>query len=104
MNPGTNVTITTPPFCGISARTSSGTFRGTSQRARADECEKMTGARVTRSASCIVAGATCDRSTSMPSRFISRTTSSPNAVSPSCSGCAPAASAHGRLALCVSVM
>ena len=36
--------MTTPPFCGSSRRMSSGTLRGTSVSARADECEKMTGA------------------------------------------------------------
>ena len=46
----------------------------------------MTGASVTSSASPIVSGDTCERSTSMPSRFISRTTSSPNCVSPPCFG------------------
>ena len=44
----TNVTITTPPFRGSSRRMLSGTFRGTSQTALAEECEKMTGASVMR--------------------------------------------------------
>jgi hypothetical protein len=39
----------------------------------------------------------------MPSRFISRTTCSPNGVSPSCSGLSVAESAHGVLRLWVSV-
>jgi hypothetical protein len=82
MNPGTKVTITTPPFVFSRRRIESGTFRGTSAIARAEEWEKITGASVTFSASLIVAGDTCERSTSMPSLFISRTTSSPNAVSP----------------------
>jgi hypothetical protein len=69
----TNVTITTPPFCGNFCKISSGTLRGTLQTARADECEKITGACATRNASLIVLGAACERSTSMPSRFISRT-------------------------------
>ncbi len=42
----------------------------------------MTGASLTASAACIVSGDTWLRSTSMPSRFISRTTSPPNGVSP----------------------
>ena len=46
MKPGTNVTITTPPFFATSCRTLSGTLRGTLQIARADECEKITGASV----------------------------------------------------------
>ena len=73
-------------------RRSSAAARGSSRArcaarstsARADECEKITGASVTSSASLIVAGDTCERSTSMPSRFISRTTSSPNGVRPPC--------------------
>ena len=43
----------------------------------------MTGASLTRRASSMVAGETWERSTSMPSRFISRTTSSPKRVRPS---------------------
>ena len=74
---------------------SSGTLRGTSVSARADECEKITGAVVTRSASSIVAGDMWLRSTSMPSRFISRTTSSPNGDRPSSFGVSVAESAHG---------
>jgi hypothetical protein len=48
------------------------------------ECEKMTGASVTSSASFIVSAETCEMSTSIPSRFISCTTSSPNFVRPPC--------------------
>ena len=81
-NEVTNVTITTPPLRGSSARMESGTLRGWSTIARAEECEKITGASLTRRASLIVPGETCDRSTSMPSRFISRTTSRPNGVRP----------------------
>jgi hypothetical protein len=58
MNPGTKVTITMPPLAGTWRRMSSGTFRGTSVSARADECEKITGAAETRMASAIVAGDT----------------------------------------------
>ena len=104
MKPGTNVTITTPPFFFTSSSTSSGTLRGTSQIARADECEKITGASATRNASRMVSGETWLRSTSIPSRFISRTTSSPNVVSPPDLATSPAASAHGSVTLCVSVM
>ena len=78
MKPGTKVTITTPPFFGSWRSTASGTLRGTSATARADECEKITGAADTRSTSSIVSGETWLRSTSIPSQFISRTTSSPN--------------------------
>jgi hypothetical protein len=46
----------------------------------------MTGAAVTSRTSCMVPGETWEMSTSIPSRFISRTTSSPNALRPSSSG------------------
>ena len=52
----------------------------------------------------MVSGETWLRSTSIPSRFISRTTSSPNAESPPDRATSPAASAHGSVTLCVSVM
>ena len=52
---------------GSSASTSSGMLRGWSHTARAEECEKITGASLTRSASRMVDAATCERSTSMPS-------------------------------------
>ncbi len=80
--PGTKVTMTTPPFSGRRRSTSSGTLRGWSVTARADEWEKITGASVTSRTSCIVSGDVWDRSTSMPRRFISRITSRPNRVSP----------------------
>jgi len=57
-----------------SLRTWSGTLRELLQSACADECEKITGARLMRSASNIVGTDTWDKSTIMPSRFISRTT------------------------------
>ena len=101
---GRKVTITTPPFPVTRRSTSSGTLRGTSVSARADECEKITGASLTRSASSIVSGDTCDRSTSIPSQFISRTTASPKAVSPPCCGGDAAQSAHEVCTLWVSVM
>ena len=64
----------------------------------------MTGALVTRSACRIVSAETCDRSTSMPIRFISRTTSSPNEFIPPSTGSSVAESAQETLLLCVSVM
>ena len=104
MNDGTKVTITTPPFFGSSRSTSSGTLRGTSHRARAEECEKITGASLTRIASFMASGDTWDRSTSMPSQFISRTTASPNFDRPPTLAAPVAESAHARLSLCVRVM
>jgi hypothetical protein len=93
------------PSLPVSVRsTSSGTFRGTSQTARADEWLKITGALVTRSACRIVSAETCDRSTSMPIRFISRTTSSPKSLSPPSTGTSVAESAQETLSLWVSVM
>ena len=65
-NFGTNVAIATPPLAGSRSSTSSGMLRGWSQTARAEECEKITGAALTRSASRMVSAATCERSTSMP--------------------------------------
>ena len=79
---GTKVTMTTPPLAGSRSSTSSGTLRGESQSAYALLCEKMTGAVATCSASRIVSGEVCERSTSMPARFISLTTSRPKAVKP----------------------
>ena len=92
-----------PPLAGSRDSTSSGTLRGWSHSARALECEKMTGACAASRAAVIVAGATCDRSTSMPRRCISRTTSRPKAVSPPAAGSSVAESAHGTLRLWVSV-
>ena len=104
VNCGTNDTMTTPPFLGSSLRIASGTLRGWPQSARVDEWEKMTGARVTRRTSSMVSSETWLRSASMPRRFISRITSSPNAVRPPCSGVSVAESAHGVFFECVSVM
>ncbi len=102
--PATKVTITTPPLAGTRRRTSSGTFRGTSQRARVEEWEKMTGASLASRASCMVDGATCERSTSIPIRFISRTTSRPKAERPSWRGASVAESAQSLVLLWVRVM
>ena len=102
--PGTKVTITTPPFCGSRRRTSSGTLRGWASSARAEEWEKTTGAAAASSASCIVSAETCERSTSMPRRFISRTTSSPKGESPPCFGASVAESAQAVFLEWVIVM
>jgi len=56
-------------------RTSSWTLRAWLHLAHAEEWLKMTGARVIFNVSIMVVLATCERSTSMPSRFISRITS-----------------------------
>ncbi len=63
----------------------------------------MMGADVTASASRIVSADTCEQSTSIPRRFISRTTSRPKSESPPSTGSSVAESAHGTLSLCVSV-
>ena len=57
-----------------------------------------------RIASRIVSGETCEMSTSIPSSFIVRTTSSPNSDSPSCRGSSVAESAQESVSECVSVM
>ena len=101
---GMKFTITTPPFLPMRASTSSGTLRTWSLTARALECEKITGASLTSRASCIAFGETCAMSTSMPSRFISRTTSLPNGVRPLCTGLSVAESAQSVFLVCVSVM
>jgi len=84
--------------------TSSGTLRGWSSSARALECEKITGACVVSSAAFMVSGDTWERSTSMPSRFISCTTARPNGVSPRCTGLSVAESAQSVFLPWVSVM
>jgi len=101
---GTKVTMTTPPFSASRRRTSSGTLRGLAVTANAEEWEKMTGASDSSSAWCIVRGETWERSTSMPSRFISRITRRPNAVNPPCAGWSVAESAHAVLLPWVKVM
>ncbi len=93
----------TPPFAASEPSTSSGTLRGWSHSARAEECENRIGDLLTRRAERIVSGETWEQSTSMPRRFISRTTSSPNAVSPPTAGTSVAESAQGMLWLCVRV-
>ncbi len=104
MNFGTNVAIATPPLAGSCASTSSGMLRGWSHIASEDEWEKITGAAETARASRIVVAATCERSTSMPMRFISRTTSRPKSLRPPWRGSSVAESAQSIVSLCVSVM
>ena len=94
----------TPPFPGSASSTSSGTLRGTSHSALAEEWLKTTGRVDTRNACRMVSAETCDRSTSTPMRFISRTTCSPKSFSPPSTGSSVAESAHGTLSLWVSVM
>ncbi|BEL12081.1 hypothetical protein Q0Z83_102720 [Actinoplanes sichuanensis] len=93
-NDGTNVTMHTPPLPRSRVSTSSGTLRGCPQSARADEWLKITGRVVTARASCMVVSATCDRSTSMPIRFISVITVRPKSLSPPSRGVSVALSAH----------
>ena len=103
-NPDRNTAMTIPPLAGTLRRISSGTLRGWSVTARAPECEKITGASATSSAAAIVVAATWLRSTSIPSRFISRTTSRPNRVSPPWRGASVAASAQRVVFQWVRVM
>ncbi|MNR03384.1 hypothetical protein D3C85_1192740 [compost metagenome] len=104
MKPGTNVTMTMPPLAGIWRSTASGTLRGWAVTARADECEKITGAVETRMASVMVSSETWLRSTIMPMRFISLTTCSPNGDRPPHLGASVALSAQVVVLEWVSVM
>ena len=83
--------------------TSSGTLRGWSTRAYAEEWEKITGAVETSSASRIVSALTWERSTIMPSRFISATTPRPKSLSPPSTRSSVAESAQATLSLWVRV-
>src|SRR6478672_7420637 len=65
-NFGTNVTMQTPPLPASRASTSSGTLRGWSQTALAEECENTTGTLETSSACLITSALTWLRSTSIP--------------------------------------
>ena len=94
----------TPPCPASVVSTSSGTLRGWSQTARAELWLKIAGAAATARASRIVSAETWERSTSMPIRFISRTTSRPRSLSPRSTGSSVAESAHGTFWLWVSVM
>src|SRR6266478_2014780 len=75
-------TCTTPPFLASATIISSVMLRGTFDNARQDECEANGGAALTSNASQKVLSATCEMSTSMPSRFISSTTCLPKSVRP----------------------
>ena len=94
----------TPPFRGRRRRIASGKFRVTSVSARQDEWEEMSGAADTSSAWPMISGEVWARSTSMPSRFISRTTSLPKAVSPPWRRTSLQESAQSSVTLWVSVM
>ena len=103
-NFGTKVTMHTPPPRAIDSSTSSGALRGLSVTARAELWLKITGASLDLERVAHRVGAT--RGTgrpSSPSRFISRTTSRPKAVSPPATGRSVAESAHGVFALWVRV-
>ena len=67
-----------PPLSASRASTSSGTLRGWSHTAYAEEWLKITGAVAVSRVSRMTSWLTWERSTSMPIRFISRTTSRPN--------------------------
>ena len=99
----TKVTMHRPPLAGSLPRIASGTLRGTSHTARADEWLKMIGAAEVSRASAIVAGDTCEQSTSIPMRFISRTTSRPKGARPPWRGASVAESAQSVVALWVRV-
>ena len=76
--------MTTPPFAATALICSSVMLRGMFESARQEECDAKTGAFETARTSAIVSSETCETSTSMPSRFISRTTSRPKSVRPPC--------------------
>ena len=82
----------------------SGKFRVTSVSARQDEWEEISGATETSRACAMTSGEVWARSTSMPSRFISRTTSRPKSVSPPWRRTSLQESAQSRVTLWVSVM
>ncbi len=94
----------TPRLSRRDSSTSSGALRGLSATARAEEWLKIAGTSATRRASRIVSAETWERSTSMPIRFISRTTSTPKGDRPPSTGTSVPESAHGTLLLWVSVM
>ena len=94
----------TPPFFGRRRRMASGKFRVTSVSARQDEWDEIRGASETSSAWAMTSGDVWARSTSMPRRFISRTTSRPKSVSPPCWRTSLQESAQSSVTLWVSVM
>ena len=98
------LTITMPPFRATASSISSLMFRGLSTKARADEWEAMKGARVAFKASQNVSSEAWETSTIIPRRFISRTTSRPNSVSPPWRGSSLEESAQPLVLLHVSVM
>ena len=102
-NSGTKVTMQTPPLAGSAASTSSGTLRGVSHRGLGRRVAEDHGGVGRVEGRRIVVAATWLRSTIIPRRFISRTTSRPNSVSPPTRGASVAESAHGVLSLCVRV-
>ena len=104
MKGSTKFTMITPPFSPTAAARSSGMLRGCGVKRRDEECDRTTGASVTRSTSHAVESEAWEISTNMPSRFISLTISSPKRVSPPCSSESVAASAQAVLRECVSVM
>jgi hypothetical protein len=104
MNGSTKFTMITPPFSPTAAARSSGMLRRWGEKRREEECDRITGASVTRSTSQAMESEAWERSTNMPSLFISLTTSSPKRVSPPCSSESVAASAQSVLRECVRVM
>ncbi len=86
-----------PPLVVSRRNTSSGTLRSTSHSARADEWLNITGSVLVSSAWCITSVATCERSTIMPMRFISRTTVRPKSFIPPSTRSSVAESAHDVL-------
>ena len=88
-------TITTPSRCPTPVptcrSTSSGTFRGISRSARAEEWLHITGARDILSAASAVSSDVCERSTRTPRRLSSLTRVSPNGLC-------------GRVASCSAVL
>jgi hypothetical protein len=76
--------ITTPPPAATRRICSSVRLRGMAESARQDECDAKTGAREVSKTSAMVSSETCEMSTIMPIRFISRTTARPKSVRPPC--------------------
>ena len=74
--------ITTPPLAPIRRMWSSVRLRGRLASARHEECDAKIGAREVSSASSIVSSETCETSTIIPRRFISRTTARPKSLRP----------------------
>src|SRR5438270_3376399 len=81
--------MTTPPFLVMAFSISSVMLRGALVSARADEWEAMIGAFVVAIVSQKVWSDTCEMSTIMPIRFISKTTFLPNSVIPWVDGVIP---------------